>query len=558
SAHWPTDFGNPPPQKEWGLAECSNYQFLSYSTVFKSSGLQSFPHPAKGYTDVEWYANGPGGARQYYRKGYDLPHLARVTYTTFRYWFIPLVSIETSTTEETSVYKDYAKSTIPRTIDYTTGLINYFFRGRLNVEITGETATEIELTITNTSDNSDVAQTLKGGTFEIYWDDENDDRTQITSITFDPTWGSSSTLPNDGGVSELLAKFDPPTGTVKQYVVVYKGNINENPADPDPDDTEAIAVGITFEPDILVAWGNDDYGQVSDKPEGSDFISVAAGLYHGLALKSDGSIVGWGLNDDGQATPPPGNDFIAISAGLYHSIALKSDGSIVGWGINDGSGDDYGQVTSVPAGNDYEAIAAGDYHNLALKTDGTIVAWGRNDKKQCTPIPNPDPGEDYTAIAVGSLHSLALQSNSKVKAWGDNTYGQADYYTNDDIIAIDACGYYNLLLRKEYTGTYEYTLISWGNNDWLFWPNPPFDPGQIRYHYRLWDGTVFDAIAAGWDHFIALTADGEIWAWDWPYGNPLYYSYDDDFKRVGWVPSGIIFTDNISAGYEFCLALKAP
>lgn len=58
---------------------------------------------------------------------------------------------------------------------------------------------------------------------------------------------------------------------------------------------------------------------------GNDFVAIAAGGYHSLALKSNGSIVGWCENGFGQATPLAGNDFIAIEAGLYHSLALKSD-----------------------------------------------------------------------------------------------------------------------------------------------------------------------------------------------------------------------------------------
>jgi hypothetical protein len=53
-------------------------------------------------------------------------------------------------------------------------------------------------------------------------------------------------------------------------------------------------------------------------------------------------------------------DVIAISGGESHNLALRENGSIVGWGRND-----YGQA-GAPAGWNYAAIAAGDYHSLAI------------------------------------------------------------------------------------------------------------------------------------------------------------------------------------------------
>ena len=119
----------------------------------------------------------------------------------------------------------------------------------------------------------------------------------------------------------------------------------------------------------LVMWGD----QKTPNAPLTNLTKIAASGYSSLALKSDGSIVGWGSNSDGQATPPDGNDFVAIAAGNGHSLALKNDGSIVGWGYNSN-----GQATP-PAGNDFIAIAAGYYHSLALKSDGSIVGWGSNE-----------------------------------------------------------------------------------------------------------------------------------------------------------------------------------
>ncbi|MDD5134205.1 MAG: hypothetical protein PHP01_02185 [Phycisphaerae bacterium] len=99
----------------------------------------------------------------------------------------------------------------------------------------------------------------------------------------------------------------------------------------------------------IVGWGS----QKTPNAPLTNITKIATGGQYSLALKSDSSIVGWGWNDFGQATPPAGNDFVAIAAGGRYSLALKSDGTIVGWGNNQ-----YGQTT-VPTGNDFIAIAAG-------------------------------------------------------------------------------------------------------------------------------------------------------------------------------------------------------
>ncbi len=169
-------------------------------------------------------------------------------------------------------------------------------------------------------------------------------------------------------------------------------------------------VGMGVVVDALVEVDNDMMrGTTVTTPDPGQ---IAAGLAHALHLTGAGTVVAWGDDYYGQASPPAGlSGVTAIAAGGYHSLALKSDGTVVAWG------DDYFGQASPPAGlSGVTAIAAGDSASLALKSDGTVVGWGRDIEGQATP---PAGLSDVVAIAAAGKYSLALKSDGTVVHWGD-------------------------------------------------------------------------------------------------------------------------------------------
>jgi hypothetical protein len=91
-------------------------------------------------------------------------------------------------------------------------------------------------------------------------------------------------------------------------------------------------------------------------------VAIAAGYLHNLALKADGTVVGWGYDGEGETDVPAGlSNVVAVAAGAWHSLALKNDGTLVAWGDNSS-----GQA-NLPAGlRNVAAMAGGGYHSLAL------------------------------------------------------------------------------------------------------------------------------------------------------------------------------------------------
>ena len=86
-----------------------------------------------------------------------------------------------------------------------------------------------------------------------------------------------------------------------------------------------------------------------------------------------GLVFAWGTNQYHllDALPPGLTNVVAIAAGDTHALALKPDGTIIGWGDNG-----YNECDSWPDVTNVTAIAAGHQYSLALRGDGTVRPWG--------------------------------------------------------------------------------------------------------------------------------------------------------------------------------------
>src|SRR5688572_28224209 len=126
-------------------------------------------------------------------------------------------------------------------------------------------------------------------------------------------------------------------------------------------------------------------------------ILSLAPLAHAQTNRPAGTVVTWGY----QFLPylAPGTRFTAIAAGNSHTVALKSDGAVLAWGVNDAGR----RTTPVAAESGVVAIAAGGGHTVALKSDGSVVAWGNNGNGQTTVPVAAKSG--VVAIAAGASHS---------------------------------------------------------------------------------------------------------------------------------------------------------
>ena len=190
---------------------------------------------------------------------------------------------------------------------------------------------------------------------------------------------------------------------------------------------------------------------------------------------------------------------IQVSLGYKFSVALKQDGTVWSWGQNNdgelglGNTTEYSepqQITDIK--EKITDVKTGYYHSIALTEKGEVYTWGYNGNGQLgngtredSLVPVKVTGlKNVTKVNAYKYMTIALTQNGEVYAWGSG-YGAKPVKLNFTRKIIDVSG--NLVLaenRKAYnldeTKSYGKDLIK---------------------------------VVAGYNHYLGLTSDGEVYAW---------------------------------------------
>lgn len=132
----------------------------------------------------------------------------------------------------------------------------------------------------------------------------------------------------------------------------------------------------------------------------SGIRAIAAGQEYATAIRYDGTVYAWGRNFWGQlgtngalfgASPevvvgsagqPAAQQIVKVAAGWEHSLALRSDGTVLAWGRNsdgqlgDGTTATRFEPVEVIGLSNIVDVAVGVDSSMALAANGTVYIWG--------------------------------------------------------------------------------------------------------------------------------------------------------------------------------------
>ena len=312
----------------------------------------------------------------------------------------------------------------------------------------------------------------------------------------------------------------------------------------------------TVKPDGTIwGWGNADYGQLAidtyTEPNPiqlgtlNDWLKVTSGSLNTFAIKNNGTLWGTGTNQYGclgvgtsistyysfQQIGTATN-WSKIAAAQFFTIALKTDGTIWGWGQNDFfqviGGTVANQLIPVQIGTATDWVdieTTSSRTSFAIKSNGTIWGWGSNSgmllgSSAVSSLATPtqlNTATDWSKLAAGASHILALKTNGNLWAWGSANHGQLGNNApnssfNPILISTDTWIYISAGTHTSFGIKSDGTLWSWGWNN-----SGQLGQGtttNLLVPTQIGSATDWATVDTNQYNFtVATKTDGSVWAW---------------------------------------------
>jgi len=359
----------------------------------------------------------------------------------------------------------------------------------------------------------------------------------------------------------------------------------------------SIAPPVGSAPNALLSWGMNPYDGLGQFPwtaansEGmtyrpglvpgaKDWTQISAGAHETFAIKTDGTLWGWGSNelgllgvgstgdlDTGGCAPTypisctsvphqigTDNAWTQVSTGLNYTMAIKTDGSLWGWGddtansvLGDGATTLQTQPELIDHSGRWTQVSASDIHTFGIKA-GALYGWGSNQYQELgvacanpcrTPTPIGSLSDQWLEVSAGSNgnggFALAIKAaDHSLWAWGSGTSGQLgdntplaslagrQVITPEPIATDKAWAHVSAGTSHTIAITTDGSLYAWGDNafgelgDGSTFGGVVSGPELITLPVTATHPNTWSHVSAGLTYSMAINTDGTLWGW----GNP--------------------------------------
>ncbi|GLC45471.1 hypothetical protein PLESTB_000317600 [Pleodorina starrii] len=224
--------------------------------------------------------------------------------------------------------------------------------------------------------------------------------------------------------------------------------------------------------------GSKEPGPVEGPLVGKFVVQVVTGRYHTLALTDQGELYSWGLNDWGQLGRG--------AAGAYDESRCTSGPSCRS-GVPG--------LVSLPGGARVVGAAAGRYVSMAVDESGRLYSWGHDGCSNGGKLPERDQAHKPRRVGGELAGKRVVAFDAGYVFWLAAT-AEGEVYTcnsQDD-------GYAGTLSHRRPPN----------NAGELGRDGDPLLPGRVA---GALTGQKVEVVAAGREHAVVATADGEVYTW---------------------------------------------